>query len=198
MKAVGYLLGVAVLSIGLAISCTPSRNTIAGSGSIPSPSRSGEPMLASLSEDDLEYVRRFAEAYEPKSGDVVIPSPPEPDKRVSNILAIVAENGTRDHEKFVILIFLRLSRFQSVHFKQGYELGRTNPLTVEFYRLIGLEDYQKRELITPGEAEIYVRTHPELRRYPPIDREMRIIDEIDKKSAAELKRLRREIETTPK
>jgi len=143
-----------------------------------------EPATNVLSSDDLAYFRRFAESYEPRSGREVIPSPPVPDERLTRILAKAAGTRTREHEKFVILIILRLSRFQLEHFKQGFELGRTNPLTVEFYRLIGKanpKDYLEPEIMEPYLANIYVREHPELREYGPIDREMRRYDAIAKR-----------------
>src|SRR5262245_8761194 len=80
---------------------------------------------------DLEAIQRFAESYEPKSGRTVVPDPPELDEKLLKILSGFSASGTREHEKYIILIFLRLSRFQRDHFKQGYELGRTNPLTLE-------------------------------------------------------------------
>src|SRR5690242_3540605 len=77
---------------------------------------------------DLEAIRKFAESYQPKSGRVVIPEVPELDDKLLKILSGFSASGSREHEKYIILIFLRISNFHRDHFKQSYELGRTNPL----------------------------------------------------------------------
>lgn len=124
---------------------------------------------------DLGTIRKFAESYEPKSGREVIPSPPEANENVLRILSDLAASRSREHEKYIILIFLRVSRFQIEHFKQHYELGRDNPLTKEFYRLIGRDGYHNAEFNPSYLADQYVREHLELWDYPLIAAEQKRI-----------------------
>jgi hypothetical protein len=135
-----------------------------------------------INESDLATIRRYAERYEPRSGREVIPSPPVLDDDVSAAVTRLAQSGKREHEKYIILIFLRLSRFHIEHFKYGYEIGRENPLTREFNRLVGVEDYLRPELLTADLAEEYVEAHAELLEYPPIAVEMKRIDKARKKN----------------
>ena len=66
-------------------------------------------------------------------------------EKLLKVLSELSASGSREHEKYVILIFIRLSRFEIELFHQRYELGRENPLTKEFYRLIGETKYGKLE-----------------------------------------------------
>jgi hypothetical protein len=130
---------------------------------------------------DFAPLKRFAESYEPKSGREVIPSPPVLDPKLSELIANASKTESRAHEPYVILIFLKLSRFNIEHFKQSYELGRENPLTKEFYRLIGETDYEKAELMASYLADNYVDKHPELLEYAPIKAEMQRIEKAGEK-----------------
>jgi hypothetical protein len=141
-----------------------------------------------LSSADLSKLQKYAEAYEPKSGRVVIPEPPIPNEEISQIISKAADADTWEHEKFVVLIFLRLSRFQIENFKQTYELGRTNPLTKEFYRLIGRSDYEKAEIMPAYLADTYVEENPHLRDYRLIDAEMKRIAKAGQSIKQELDR----------
>lgn len=135
---------------------------------------------------DLAIIKKFAESYEPKSGREVIPSPPLPSEKVAKIIADLANGKSREHEKFIILIFLRLSRFQIEHFRQRYELGRDNPLTREFYRLIGETNYKHAEIMPAYLADNYVEEHPELLEYRLIDTEMKRIEKAGQKIQRDL------------
>lgn len=137
---------------------------------------------------DLSKLRKYAESYEPKSGWVVIPDPPVPNEEILQVISKAANSGTREHEKFVVLIFLRLSRFQIENFKQNYELGRTNPLTKEFYRLIGQSDYERAEFMPSYLADNYVKKNVQLRDYKLIDVEMKRIDKAGERIKQELDR----------
>lgn len=128
-----------------------------------------------LGADELAALKKFAESYQPRSGREVIPSPPVPDEKISQIIAKAANANSREHEKFVVLIFLRLSRFQIENFKQRYELDRSNALTKDFYRLIGRTDFETREINLAYLADDYVEKNPELRQYGLIDAEMQRI-----------------------
>ena len=150
------------------------------------PSSTGDTIIKELRDDELKALQRFAEDYEPRSGREVIPSPPEPNAQLSEIIAKAQKSGSRVHEKFIILIFLRLSRFQIEHFRQRYELGRENPLTQEFYRLIGRNDYARAEINLTYLADDYVDKHPELLSYAPIKAEMRRIEAAGSKLKQEL------------
>ena len=142
---------------------------------LPTPSPSSVE-ASNLTAADLSTLQKYAEGYQPKSGREVIPSPPVPDEKITQIIAKAAETRSRDHEKFVVLIFLRLSRFQIENFKQRYELGRSNPLTKEFYRLIGRDDYERAETMLAYLADDYVDRNPDLLEYKLIEAEMRRID----------------------
>ena len=121
---------------------------------------------------ELTILRKYAKNYEPKSEKVVIPSPPEPKDEVLKIISSFANARSREHEKYVLLIFLRLSRFQIEHFKQRYELGRDNRLTKEFFRLIGAEDYEKAEFMPAYLVDKYIEKNLEFLKYPLIEKEM--------------------------
>jgi hypothetical protein len=129
-----------------------------------------------LQPDELAVLQKYAEAYEPKSGREVIPSPPSPDSQISKILTKAGRSNSRDHEKFIVLIILRLSRFQIENFKKTYELGRENPMAREFYRLIGHIDFERAERMPASLADDYVEKNPQLLTYEPIMSEMRRID----------------------
>ncbi|MEP7147270.1 MAG: hypothetical protein ABI857_00100 [Acidobacteriota bacterium] len=184
------------IAIAASVSCSFfSSESLVGAQSnnpvtVPTPSPT-ESEVSPLSSNDLATLKKYAEAYEPKSGREVIPSPPIPNDRISEIIAKASKSNSRDHEAFIILIFLRLSRFQIEHFRQRYELGRDNPLTREFYRLIGENDYARREIMLAYLADNYVEKNPELLNYPLIDAEMQRIDMAGKKIENELNRIRR-------
>jgi len=128
---------------------------------------------------DLEPLKRFAESYEPRSGREVIPSPPALDERLSGLIAAAAQTGSRDHERYVLLIFLKLYRFHVENFSQSYALGRGTPLTTEFYRLIGEADEPDAEPVRSSAVATYIKDHPELLEYEPIRREMERIEKAE-------------------
>ena len=172
---------IIVLSLAIAVVVAPgcSRRSfenasIANAGALPAPTPLSVE-LSTLSQAELSTLQKYAEAYEPKSGREVIPSPPVPDEKISQIISKAANSPSREHEKFVVLIFLRLSRFQIENFNQRYELGRTNPLTKEFYRLIGRTNFKTAEINLAYLADNYVETNPELLEYNLINAEMQRI-----------------------
>ena len=177
-RRVGIIIGTIILAIGIAASCSPITNeapaesviVVEGPTPVPVPEK-----IYVLSADELASLEKFAENYQPKSGRQVIPSPPVPNEKISKIIAKAANSNSREHEKFVVLIFLRISRFQIENFKQRYELGRINLLTKEFYRLIGRNDFEMREMNLAYLADDYVEKNPELRQYELIDVEMQRI-----------------------
>lgn len=88
---------------------------------------------------DVAILKEYAESYEPKSTEKqVIASPPVPNEKVLQTVSNLANTQSREHEKYVVLIFLRLYRFHIENFKQSYELGRDDLLTKEFFRLVGV------------------------------------------------------------
>lgn len=161
-----------------------SRNSGALALSTPEPPTLPTP----VNSKDLDPLRRFAEAYEPRSGGVVIPSPPVLDQNLSEIIARTAKSDSREHERYVLLIFLKISRFQIENFKQRYELGRENPLTKEFYRLIGENNYEKAEIMLAHLADNYVGKTPLLLQYEPIKAEMARIEKAGARIEMELRR----------
>lgn len=140
------------------------------------------------SSSEIAAIRKFAEAYEPRSsGRQIIPSPPTPPNDVSTAIDHLASVQSREHEKYIILIFLKIERFHIEHFKQGYELGREGLLTQEFYRLIGKANYKDAEAMLSGLASGYVDQHSELRDYSPVAKEMDRIAKAGKRIAEELR-----------
>lgn len=138
-----------------------------------------------IATSELDELRRFAEKYEPMSGREVIPSPPELDSRLLTIIERASRAEEREHEKYIVLIFLKVSRFHRENFKLGYELGRENPLTIEFYRIIGEKSYAKAERMGSDLAERYVEKNPKLFGYPPIAAEMKRIEAAEQKVVKE-------------
>ena len=171
-------------------SCRPISTNIADdrtprSSAISTPTL--EPIQAApANSSDMVTIRKYAESYEPRSGREVIPSPPVPNDRILKIISDLASAKSREHEKYIILIFLRLWRFQVEHFKQSYELGRSNPLTKEFYRPIGRVDYEKAEFLPAYLADNYVEKHSELLEYPLIAVEIARIAKAAEKIKKEL------------
>ncbi len=182
---------VIVLTLGIAFAAATgcSRVSLEDANNLNS-AHVAEPMVepSKLSPADLSKLQKYAEAYQPKSGRVVIPEVPVPNEEISQIISKAADAGTREHEKFVVLIFLRLSRFQIENFRQRYELGRTNPLTKEFYRLVGQNDYERAEMMSVYLADDYIDKNPHLRDYKLIDAEMKRIAKAGERIKQELDR----------
>lgn len=136
---------------------------------------------------DIAILKTYAESYEPKSTkQSVTQIPPEPSEKVLQAISNLANSQSREHEKYIVLIILRLSRFQIENFKQRYELGRDNPLTQEFFRIIGVNDYKRREFLPSYLADNYVEENPELLKYPLIEKEMKRIEKAGEKIKKEL------------
>jgi len=151
---------------------------------LPTPDKSPSPQPNA---QDIAILKNFAEKYEPRSTQAsVIPSPPLLNQITAQAVTNLAATGSREYEKYIVLIFLRISWFQIEHFKQRYELGRTNPLTQEFYRLVGENDYIHKEMMLPYLADDYVQKHPELLEYKLIKREMERIAKAGEKIKKEL------------
>jgi hypothetical protein len=143
--------------------------------------------VAQANPADVLILKRYAENYEPKSTKLqVIPSPPVPNEKVLQAISNLANTQSREHEKYIMLIFLRLSRFQIEHFKQRYELGRDELLTKEFFRLIGEADYQKAEIMPAYLVDNYVEKNTELLKYSLIEKEMARIEKGGEKIKKEL------------
>lgn len=155
-------------------------------GTDPNVNADGPPtvMPTPLPAVDLEPLKRFAESYEPRSGREVIPSTPALDDRLSGLIAAAERTGSRDHERYVLLIVLKLHRFHVENFSQSYALGHGTPLTTEFYRLIGEADEPDAEPVRSSAVATYIKDHPELLEYEPIRREMERIE----KAAETIKR----------
>ena len=124
---------------------------------------------------DLAIIKNYAENYEPKpEKNTVIPSTPNPNKKVLRAIDALANSQSKEHEKYIVLIFLRLHRYHVEHFKQSYDLGG-NPLAKEFYRLT-LENYNPNgEPKLSYLAENRVEKNPELSKYYLIENEMKRI-----------------------
>jgi hypothetical protein len=132
--------------------------------------------------DDVAILKKFAERYQPKSTTSRhIPSPPELKERELRSLKALSAAGSRAHEKYVLLIFLRLYRFHLENFQQSYHLGEIplDPLTEEFHRLIG--GSPPLGSLLSYAAEDWVKSKPELLRDKLIAREIARIDRAHKK-----------------
>jgi len=144
---------------------------------------------------DVAVIKKFAESYEPKfTKQAVIPSPPEPNEEVVQAIANLKNSKTREYEKYIVLIYLRLYRFHIENFKQSYELGRDNSLTKEFFRIIQSHDYQKAEFMPSYLAQNYVQENSELLKYNLIEKEMNRIEKAGEKIKKELDKTTKEQE----
>jgi hypothetical protein len=130
---------------------------------------------------NLTIIKNYAENYEPKpEKNTVIPSTPNPDDRVLGAVNTLANSESRAHEKYIVLIFLRLHRYHIEHFKQTYDLGG-NPLAKEFYRLT-FDNYKLRgEPNLSYLAGYWVETNPELLKYSLIENEMKRIKKAEER-----------------
>ena len=144
--------------------------------------------LAQNNSTDVSTIKKFAENYQPKSGRTVIPEPPEPSEKVLQAISNLVKNGSTEHEKYIVLIFLRIDRFNIEHFKQSYELGRVNPLTKEFYRIIKADYGSDVEFRSSGLASEYVSRNEELLKYQPIQKEMDLLNKVVDKQLKEYER----------
>lgn len=144
-------------------------------------------LSAQINPADIPLLKDYAESYEPKSTKrQVIPEAPELEGKVLQAVSNLSSSQSREHEKYVVLIFLRLYRFHIENFKQSYELGRDNFLTKEFFRLTGENDYQKAEFMPSYLASNYVEKNTELLKYPLIEKEMKRIEKAGEKIKKEL------------
>ena len=178
-----------VLLIGILLTVTVTSNCYSGSSEMSARHQKNRPVLDEsvteaetpqsqsylLSSEEIAELKKYAENYQPKSGREGIPSPPVLPEKISQIIAKAAAANSREHEKFVMLIFVRIARFHRENFKQTYELGRTNALTIEFYRLIGRDDFAGRERNSSALVEAYIEKNPELQHYALIEAEMQRI-----------------------
>ncbi|MBC7798423.1 MAG: hypothetical protein H7Z37_16260, partial [Pyrinomonadaceae bacterium] len=109
---------------------------------------------------------------------------------------LVRDNST-EHEKYVVLIFLRIDRFNTENFKQGYELGRKNPLTKEFYRVIKASNVEKAEIMPSSLASSYVYKNKALLEYPLIKEEIERLSKIIDKQIREFEKEQKQRDSTP-
>jgi hypothetical protein len=140
------------------------------------------------------FIRDYAEEFQPKidiekdeKGEEYKRPPfaftEYPDQRILTALNALASAESREHEKYIILIFLRHYRAQVELAHQSYELREVsdsfgepkNPLSKEFLRLMNVNP-KGREFLSSGEAHTWVVNHPELLTYAPIKAEMERID----------------------
>lgn len=146
------------------------------------------PPAVAVNPADLAVLKRFAERYVPWPGIFVSPLPPFLKGRTLRALQSLIQSGTREHEKYVVLIVLRVCRFEVENFAMTSDLNdgpEKNPLTEEFFRLM---NYQHAELDQSYLAEEWVKKNPRLREYQPIQNEMLRIERAWKKHAAQFQR----------
>ncbi len=127
---------------------------------------------------DLQY---FAESYEPASQEnAVIPMPPVPPLGVESALEYMKNTNSRDHEKYVVLIFIKLYRFHIENFHQSYELREkwgevNNPLLSEFCRLGDL-NCKDTEFLSSSIAEDWMKKARKYDKYKNIVTELKRIE----------------------
>ena len=173
---------------GLAYLLLPARRLVTAHdlpASMPAKVSLPEPKVVPANPADLAVLRRFAERYEPWPGVFVSPLPPFLKGRTLQALQSLIQSGTREHEKYVVLMVLRVYRFQVEDCGMTFDLNdgpEKNPLTEEFFRLM---NYQHAELDQSYLAEKWVKKNPRLREYRPIQNEMLRIDRAWKKHAAQ-------------
>jgi hypothetical protein len=139
-----------------------------------------------MNPDDLAVIKNYAENYQPKpEKDTVIPSTPLPNGKELQAIDALANTQSREYEKYIVLIFLRLHRYHIEHFKQSYDLG-SNPLAKEFYRLTQVGYNSEGEPILSYEAAYWIKNNPELLKYSLIKDEMKRIEIAGKKIQKEL------------
>ena len=160
--------------------------------------------------DHVAVIKDYAEKYQPKvrrekdEKGIEYEVPPfafteQPEQRILEAVNALAASQSRDHEKYIVLIFLRHYRAQVELARQSYELREVsnsygepkNPLLKEFLRLLNVNP-KEREFLSSGEAHTWVVNHPELMNYAPIKEEVERIDKAYKGIDAELEKTKGE------
>lgn len=191
-----FAFGVATVFVFWSVNwSSPNKNVIANSTSSLQASNGVSLTQTSyaINPNDLETVKKYAESYEPKSTkNQAIPSPPYPNEKVMKAINALSSNQSREHERYIILIFLRIYRFHLEHFQQSYDLVDIpeNSLTNEFYRLIGVDPH-KEEMTLSSLAPNWVRGNPKLLEYDLIKKEMTRIDNASKRNRDEFEKQKR-------
>lgn len=156
------------------------------------------PQTARDNSADVLIIRKYAEKYQPKSGKVaVIPSPPEPPEKVLQAIFNLVRDNSTEHEKYILLIFVRINRFHIENFKQSYELGRENPLTKEFYRIVKAKNVEKAEFMSSSLASSYAYDNKGLLEYPLIKKEIERLDKIVDKQTKEYEKEQKRRDSMP-
>ena len=137
---------------------------------------------------DLDAIRRFAQNYQPsirRDEELDHDLPPfhleMPNSEVAQALQNLASIESREHEKYVVLIVLRLYQTQLRMANQSYDIremrsvnalkeGETNPIAKEFCRLLRIDC--RSEFISSSQSYDYVESNPEMTEYEPIKTEM--------------------------
>lgn len=150
----------------------------------------------------LNVVKNYAERYKPTKrieteGKETREFPPfhieMPEPDVAEALNRLAAAQSREHEKYLMLIVLRLYRTQVQMVNQSYdirdirsvsgadEIETTNPVAKEFCRLTGIECGQRKEFIPTVEAYNWAVRHPTLLEYEPIGKEVEMIEKVHRR-----------------
>lgn len=141
---------------------------------------------------DLITIRDFAERYQPvirkeREGKDEWEAPPfdleMPDPQVADALSRLSASHSHDHEKYIILIVLRLYRVQLQMANQSYDIRRIRPasevpenqpanwILIEYCRLTRAA-CESAESVSSAESYDWAISHPELQMYEPIRREV--------------------------
>lgn len=160
--------------------------------------------------DHIAVIKDYAEKFQPKitkekdDEGSEYEAPPfafteQPEQCVLEAVNALAASQSHEHEKYIVLIFLRHYRAQVELARQSYELREVsdssgepkNPLLKEFLRLLNINP-KGREFISSETAYAWVVNHPELLKYPPIRTEMERIDKAYENTDEELEKTKGE------
>lgn len=146
---------------------------------------------------EVATVKEYAESYQPQirkekdedGSEILIPPSAFNDMPDANTLAAIdrlASVGSRAHEKYILLIFLRHHRAQIEMAHQSYELQPNNPLVKELCRLIDCFPPDAEGMFS-GVEYSWVKRHPGFQQYEPIRAEVKRIEAAEKQIEENLK-----------
>ena len=189
MKKVIYLLSIATIICTL--DCTSSKLSNSNPKiDSPSPSNTNATALQSpqpyeSESADLLIIKNYAESYEPNSQDKH--DPPFLPEKESQALERLANHKSKEHEKYILLIFLRLYRSHLVNFYQSHELVGKDFLTKEFFRIVSADQivhpdqYKNTDFTTTDIAHEVVINNINKYNYPLFEKEMKKIKRAEDK-----------------
>ncbi|MGV9012883.1 MAG: hypothetical protein ACOH13_09850 [Flavobacteriales bacterium] len=143
------------------------------------------------SSKSLEILKTFAEAYSPtKQPNAGIAKLPEAPDSVLRAISIVKASQPKEFERYLTLIFVKLYSAHLECCHQSFEIRKQpsrgldkerDPLAYQFNTLTKkFPDDKPIELISSGIGYDYVKEHTYLLRFEPIQKQVTIIEQIQK------------------